>query len=188
MNGSVIGLLIVLLTLAVAFNLFLTLRMARIVGHHEYLRSPIALPAGTPLPAFKANALADGRRVRAEALDGQPAVLVFLSPGCGDCKARVGEIARMYPAMRQAGVALWVIGPRSGRRLAQFLAGTPLLDRVLRVSTAAQRKLNPRNAAPFYIFIDHQRTVLASNFIGDDDWLSFVAQMREVDPEAAPAS
>ncbi len=66
----------------------------------------------------------------------------------------------------------------------EFLKDSPLLDHLLMVSSSAQRMLNPRSSAPFYIFIDHERTVLASNFIRNEDWLIFCEQMRESGPTA----
>jgi hypothetical protein len=38
---------------------------------------------------------------------------------------------------------------------------------------------------PFYLFIDDGMTLVASNYVGDADWLSFAGQMRE--PEAGEA-
>lgn len=184
MADSLLGIGMALLTLIAAFNLFLTLRLTRIVTTSESLRAPIALPAGAVLPDFTGRTLDGKRKLHADALHGNAAVLVFLDPGCGDCKIRVGELTQMMPAIRQAGVTLWVIGPRPGKRLARFLEGTPLREHVVLVDAAARRVLNPRNSAPFYIFIDHQRNVLASHFIGDDDWLSFVEQMREIEAGA----
>lgn len=184
MDTSLIGLVVAVLTLVVAFNLFLTLRMAAIVGTREYMRSPSAVPIGTILPRFTGRKLVDGRRLSADDMAGQAAVFVFLSPECSECRVRVQEIAEMYTSIRCAGIALWVVGSHSKKRLAKFLKETPLLEHVLLVSTATRRRLNPRNAAPFYLFVDHQRTVLASNFIGDDNWLSFVEQMREAELEA----
>lgn len=181
MDNTLLSLLLIALTVIVAFTLFLTLRLTMIVVANEQQRAPLALPADSPLPAFTGRTLS-GERLSALALTGQPAVLVFLAPQCKDCQARVGEIVSMYPAMQRAGVALWLIGTTPRQRLIAFLADTPLLERVLWVSRAAARRLNPKTAAPFYIFIDHQRMVQASHLIGDENWLSFCQQMREVDP------
>jgi hypothetical protein len=57
------------------------------------------------------------------------------------------------------------------------------------IRTGVRRRLNARNAAPFYLFVDDAGTVVASGFVGDDDWRSFDAQMREVlAASAQPAS
>jgi hypothetical protein len=149
------------------------------------MKAPMTVPTGEALPAFEGRMLRDGRRIGAQALDGQAAVLLFFAPECKDCKVRIAEISAMYPSMRAAGVGIWVVSAHSTRRLRVFLKDTPLLDHVLRVRASTLRALNPRQAAPFYIFIDHTRTVLASNFIGDEDWSSFCRQMREADRHRA---
>jgi peroxiredoxin len=179
MSNDALSVVLALLALSVAFNLFLTLRLTRIVTNNEYLKSPMILPIGQPLPMFDGRALSDGRRVRSAEFAGHPSVLLFFAPECKDCQARVAEISAMYDAMRLAGVGVWVLSTISKRRMREFLGDSPLLDHVLIVSSSTQRTLNPRSSAPFYIFIDHERTVLASNFIGDEDWQSFCAQMQE---------
>lgn len=179
MNDGILGAILAILAVSVALNLFLTLRLARIVGDNEYLKLPTTLPIGQPLPTFSGRALSDGRRLRSQEFLGQASVLLFFAPECKDCQARVKEISAMYPAMRAADVGIRVIASISKRRMREFLKDSPLLDHVVLVSGAAQQALNPRNSAPFYIFVDHENKVLASNFIGDEDWLCFCEQMRE---------
>lgn len=190
MNGGMIdgtidgtlGVILAILAISVAFNLFLTLRLTRIVGDNEYLKAPTTLPIGQPLPAFSGRTLSDGRRVHSRDFLGQASVLLFFAPECKDCQARVKEISAMYPAMRAAEVGIRVIAAISKRRMREFLKDSPLLDHVVLVGGAAQQALNPRNSAPFYIFVDHENKVLASNFIGDEDWSSFCEQMRDAAP------
>jgi len=179
MDGTLQALILALLTLAVAFTLFLVLRIAAVISAQEYLRSPAALPAGSRLPDFSGRRLRDGERVSAHMLRGQSAVLLFLSPECGDCRQRVAELSQMYADIVRSGVQLWIVSARSRARMTAFLHGSPLLDHVLLVKASVRQALNPRNAAPFYVFVDDEGRVLASNFIGDEDWLSFVAQVRE---------
>jgi hypothetical protein len=184
MDGTLPGLILALLTLVVAFMVFLVLRIAAVVSAQEYLRSPAALPAGSRLPDFSGHRLTDGERLSADFLRGQAAVLLFLSPDCDDCRYRVAELADLYEGIVRSGVRLWVVSARSRKRMTAFLRDSPLLDHVLLVKPPVRHALNPRNAVPFYIFVDDEGRVLASNFIGDEDWLSFVAQIREY--EAAP--
>jgi hypothetical protein len=40
--------------------------------------------------------------------------------------------------------------------------------------------LNPLSAAPLYIFIDEASAIRAGNYIGDENWERFAAQMREI--------
>ncbi len=182
MNDETFAAILALLTVSVAFNLFLTLRLARIVGSNEHLKSPMTLPIGSTLPTFMGRTLGDDRPVLASEFEGQASVLLFFAPECKDCQARVAEVSAMYGAMRRAGVGIWVIASISKRRMRAFLNDTPLVNHVLIVRASTQRALNPRSSAPFYIFVDHNRNVLASNFIGDEDWLSFCEQMRSNEP------
>ncbi len=190
MDGTLPGLIVALLTLVVAFTLFLVLRLAAVVSAQDYLRSPAALPVGSWLPDFSGYRLSDGERLSGEFLQGQASVLLFLSPECGDCRLRVAELAQLYEAIVRSGVRLWVVSARSRKRMTAFLHDSPLLAHVLLVKASVRHALNPRNAAPFYIFVDDEGRVLASNFIGDEDWLSFVAQIRESEaldpPEGQP--
>ena len=179
MESSLIGLLVTILTVVVAFNLYLTLRLTAIVAASEFERLPLTLPVGQGLPDFTGRVFRDGRRLSRDDLLGQAVVLVFLSPGCSDCQARLPELIEILPATEHHGVPMWIIVTGSRRRLEAYLGDTPLKDRLLLLGATARRRLNPRNAAPFYIFADHDGVVLASNFIGDDDWLSFLDQMRE---------
>jgi peroxiredoxin len=138
------------------------------------------LPIDTPVPDFDAQRLTDGTRVSTPDLAGHSTVMVFVSAACKECHKRIPELVQMQAAMRQAGVALLIVGMDSERRIRGLLKDSPLLDHVILLSSVAHRKLNPTNSTPFYIFIDEQKRVRASNLVGDEDWQSFVEQMREV--------
>jgi len=174
-----------LLTASVALNFLLTLRLAAIVAARERERLPATLPRGAPLPAFSARPLSGGAAIASGSLRGTPAVLVFLSPGCAACRAHREELVRLHPAMRRAGVGLWVFVNARPARARDYLRDTPLLPHALRIDATAAQRLNPRNAAPFYLFVDADGTVIASDFIGDADWASFRAQMDDDPDEAA---
>jgi hypothetical protein len=181
MEINLTSLVLVALIFVVAFNLFLTLRMASIVGKDADRRVPLSLPVGETLPTFEARTLIGSRHLSIDDMAGQATVLAFLSPMCKDCQARAGELAQMQDAMRRADVALWIIGMGTRWRLANYFRKTPLLNQVLTTSAATRRRLNPKLITPFYIFVDHQLIVQASSFMGDENWLSFVEQMHEED-------
>lgn len=184
-DPTLLGALVVALSVLLAFNLFLSLRLARLVNALAQARLPDTVPIGVPLPGFHAWNLQDGRRLAADTLlDDRAAVLVFLSPGCQACLQRMPELVRMQSRMDEAGVALWVIANGPQRRLRDYFESAGLMHRVLRVDRGTLRKLNPKLSAPFYIFVDPSRIVQASNLIGDDNWLSFRAQIGD---ETMPA-
>jgi hypothetical protein len=148
---------------------------------------PPTLPLGQAIPAFEGRVRASGRNFASAELAGQAAVLLFLSSGCPKCRATVPELLRILPAIRSAGVGLWIIPADSRHDISPLLEGSALLEHVLILEPAVRDQLNPRRAAPSYIFIDHRLVALASGQIGDDDWLSFVDQMEEVGPDTTPA-
>jgi hypothetical protein len=181
-DATLLSVLVVVLSVLVAFNLFLSLHLTKLVGALAHARLPNTVPIGAPLPGFRARALDDGRRLDADALlADRAAVMVFLSPGCKSCLQRIPELRRMLPLMDEAGVALWVVMTGRENRLRAYFDGTGLLPRVLRVNDRDMRKLNPKHSAPFYIFIDQSRIVQASELIGDENWQSFRAQIGDGD-------
>jgi len=180
MDNALIGMLLLFLLAAVTLNLILTLRIAAIVREApEPQDLPFTLELDTAIPHFVGTALADGRAISAEAFTGRSTVLVFLSSGCGDCRKRVPELVQLLPAMRRAGVVLWVVVMDAEAKARSFLGATPLLEHVVMLDAASRKRLNPRNASPFYIFVDDQHVARASHFIGDENWQVFVGQMQE---------
>lgn len=141
---------------------------------------PPTLPLGQAVPAFEGRARADGRHITSAELEGQAAVLLFLSSGCPKCRATVPGLLQILPAIRSTGVGLWIVPADSRHDISPLLEGSALLDHVLLVEPAVRERLNPRRAAPSYIFIDHRLVALASGLIGDDDWQSFVDQMKDI--------
>lgn len=173
-------LLVLVLLVAVGLNLFMTLRIARIVREApEPQDLPFTVDLDSPAPSFMATRLATGAALASDALAGAPTVIVFLSAGCGDCRKKLPELAQMLPGIRRAGVQLLVVGMESERKVREFLAATPLFEHVVMLDKKAKKLINPRNASPFYLFIDDQGIVRASHFIGDRNWQTFAGQMHE---------
>jgi AhpC/TSA family/Methylamine utilisation protein MauE len=163
-------------------------RIASLLGlarHSGPSEPPPPLPLGQTIPAFEGRARVGGRLVTSAELAGQAAVLLFLSSGCPKCRGTVPELLRILPAIRSAGIGLWIVPADSRHDIALLLEGSALLEHVLTVEPAVLDRLNPQRAAPSYIFIDHQMAALASGLIGDDDWRSFVDQMNETSPDQA---
>jgi len=180
-DGSLTLVVLVVLTFSTALNLFLILRLAAKVRMAAELSAPpSSLPLGRVAPAFEGSRRADGARIASKDLAGQAVVLVFLSAGCPKCREKAAELLEILPAIRSSGVALWIIGADAAHDISQVLGKSPLLDHAVVLDPATRQRLNPRGAAPFYIFIDDQAVVQASSFVGDEDWRSFVGQMREI--------
>ncbi len=178
-DGNLILIVLAVLTLATALNLFLTLRLAA-KFRAAFDPGPRTLPAGQPVPAFAGQRRLDGKRITSTDLAGQAAILAFVSPGCSACREKVAELADILPDVLSAGIALWIVPADAVHDVARLVGDTPLVEHVLVLDKATRRRLNPDNAVPFYIFIEDPLIVRASGTIGDDDWLSFVGQMREL--------
>lgn len=184
MDDALVAMLLIFLLVAVTLNFALTLKIVAIVREApEPQDLPFSLELDRPIPHFVGRRLTNGATLSAEALAGGATVLVFLSSGCGECRGRIPELVRLLPAMRRAGVELFVIAMETEAKVRRFLGGTPLFEQVLMLDKENRKQLNPRNGSPFYIFVDDQRVAKASNFIGDENWQVFVGQIQQAADE-----
>lgn len=177
MSASVILIVLAVLVFTTTLNLFLILRIARVVFPPDEAE-PVVPLVGQPAPRFEASRQADGRSIASDDLKGHPLVLVFLSAGCSTCRTKTAELLEILPATQQAGVALWIVAADDVHDLAALTADSALADRTLAMEPTARKALNPLSAAPLYIFIDEAMIVRAGNYLGDDDWRTFVSDMR----------
>ena len=132
-------------------------------GRPAAAQGPLTVPIGFPLPPEGGLSF-----------DGRPGVIVFLSVGCPACQARTGELSALLPGMRRSGVGLILAGIGD---IGPLLAGTPLADRLVQPGPAGLEALNPRRAVPAYIFVDEDGVARASDYLGDEDWSTFAAEM-----------
>jgi hypothetical protein len=175
MGSPPILLVLAIVAFAAVLNLWLTFRLAARL--RELTAPPLTAPIGAPLPPFEG--MANGRPFRSADLAGRPSALIFLSPGCKTCAGKVGELVVLLPGAERSGVALWIVPADDFHDISALVGGTPLAGRVLRLDEPARKRLNPFTTAPFYLFIDEELVLRASNHLGDEDWTTFAAQMRE---------
>lgn len=182
MPAGMLYAVLLVLALSVALNLALTFRLLAAVRALAD-GPPVPLSAGMPLPPIEGRVLPGrllpGRAVVALPPAGQPAVLLFLSSRCPKCRAKLPEIAGLLAPAQAAGVAVWLVSHEPSWRLRRFLRASPLAAVAVRVARASYRQLNVRYASPSYLFIGHDGMVQAQGMIGDDDWMSFCAQMDD---------
>ncbi len=186
MDNSLLLILLIFLTFAVGLNLLLTFRLTTIV-----LELPIGsgqssgLPLGEMVPDFEAFNLLDHNSISATVKIEQPLVLVFLAPGCKDCRGKLPELKQLQPALKKSDVLMWVIGLGSKRQNKNFLKASGLLDSAFMMDAETRKLLNPLDASPSYLFIDGNKILQASGIIGDENWLSFLEQMHETEQEVS---
>lgn len=185
MTTSLVELLLLVLLVAVTINLVLTIRITAIVRDApEPEDLPFTAKLDAAVPAFSGARLSNGATVSSVSLAGGTAlVLVFLSSGCADCRRRIPELTAILPAIRAAGIELLIVGMESPARVRKLLVDTGLLEHAIVLDRNSRKALNPRNGSPFYLFVDGNRDVKASNFLGDENWLVFMEQMKEWDPD-----
>ena len=177
MDSSLLLLVLVVVTFATALNLWLTFRLAARL--REATAPALTVPIGQPVPPFEGVARARSSPVRSGDLAGRPQVLLFLSPGCKTCAGRIPELVGLLPGAAQAGVGIWIVPADDVHDIAVLVGDTPLADHVLILDAETRKRLNPLTTAPFYLFIDDASVARASNHVGDEDWRTFVQQMRE---------
>ena len=177
-DDNLLFIVLAVLTAGTALNLFLILRLAALVRAWTEPATR-AFPIGEAVPPFEGRRRMDGHRIASVDLAGAPLVLVFLSSGCRVCRGKVAEIAEILPGLGNAGVTLWIVPADDTHDIAKIVEGPLLLDRVLELDAATRRTLNPQRAAPYYLFIDENMIAKAGSYVGDEDWRTFVDQMRD---------
>ena len=175
-EGSLLTIVLVILTWSVSLNLFLTFRIAALIRPEpEPDDKPLTLPIGEALPEFEGRSQLDHSAVSSAHLASETTLILFLSPGCSLCRETVSQIREILPRIRDAGIWLWIVTGKSAGGSARFLGD--LTSHWLRVDAGTIRKLNPRNASPFYIMVN-DGVVQASYFVGDETWQNFIEKME----------
>jgi hypothetical protein len=181
MEQSFLTIALLILIACIALNFALTVRLAR---QMKVLQRQSSVALGSPLPYFEGRRLADDLLVAFPPGTG-PLALLFLSPKCPGCRAVLPELEKIRDAAQRSGLALWIVGMESRHNMQEMLRGSALFEHCLAVEASVRDKLNPAQGTPFYLFADDQGNALSSNFIGDADWRSFIAQMTQEDVAAA---
>ncbi|MEO0973491.1 MAG: hypothetical protein AAFX85_10395 [Pseudomonadota bacterium] len=180
-NALITALLLVLIP-AVALNLWLTLRLASRLRVALTREAPLTCPVDQTVPAFSGRRLTDGELIDQATLAGQANVLVFLSSACADCRSKLPVLLDLLAPMERHGIQCWLLSQEPEARARKFFTEHALAQRVVRLGRREYQQLNPRGAAPLYLFVDDQQVVRAGNFIGDANWMAFVDQIRDVTP------
>jgi hypothetical protein len=189
MDDTLIFIVLLILTLATGLNLFLTFRVASADRPAvEPAMTPATVEIGEVVPSFKGQRQTDGQLVVSTELSGQSTVLLFLSSGCPACRQTIPQLLEILPAARQVEMALWIVPADPVHDISLLLGDSPLLEHLLRMDKTTIRALNPQSAVPFYLFIDDGMVARASNYVGDEDWQSFIEQMRELTPRKEAVS
>ncbi len=161
---------VVAIGLGLILNLLLTLRLVAIrKREYEYAASPYSLHAGQAAPAFVGRTL-DGVSVSGSDYAGRELALLFISAECPACRDVLPRLIRLHYWTQRAGVEMVMIGMDSTTKVEMLVEefGSPIP--VLIWSRRVRRQFNPRNATPFYCYIDDRGLVQSSGSIGSEEW------------------
>ncbi len=179
MDANVLYAVLIILALSVALNLKLTFCLLSSVRNMMAAQGQdFTLPVGEVVPLVQGKPMAGGKKLAFTA-GTRPAVLLFLSSGCPKCKSKLPEIGRMLARADAAGLDMWLVSREAKWRLHRFLRASALPGVTLRVSTDEFKLLNPTMTSPDHIFLSEGGRLEAAGMIGDENWLSFRAQMEE---------
>ena len=180
MESQLIYFILIVLIIVTALNLKLTLGLLKIINSPPVdVNSQLPVNIGEKLPVVLARSLNKKGNEKIYD-DGIPTVLVFLSSKCPVCREKIPEIESIYTKSGDAGVALHLITKESKSRIRNFFSDSKLLAAILFISNTGYKALNPTQASPYYLFIDHEQRLQACGTIGDENWQSFVEQMNNV--------
>ncbi|MDB2439251.1 redoxin domain-containing protein [Hellea sp.] len=180
MSSGLIYLTLCALVVTTALNLWLVVRLAQKVELIDQSDTPeLTLPAGSRLPTIAAH-LANDPQVDISLNDIQNAfVILFLSDGCPSCKEVAEEVSEHHSFFQSSNVGLWIMTLRAAPVIRKRLEERGLGRNIIDVSPESLKLLNPKSASPFYIFVNAENVIEAGDFVGDENWNSFVAQIKD---------
>lgn len=177
MSDGVLMVALLTITGVLALNMFLTLRLARRATQRPGASTAEASP-GRRLPRLDARRL-DGDVIDWADLTATPFVLTFLSAHCPACREALRRLKTLAAAARAAGVPIHIVAMEEGGELDRLLEGAGLGGNRLMLDAASRRRLNPANAALYYMFVRQGGVLEAVGYVGDADWEAFGRQLTE---------
>jgi hypothetical protein len=181
MEPTLIFIVLIILSLSVALNLKLTFSLYKKINHLDLIDTPMfTAKIGDKLPDFKGQTLLEKKWFHLNEVH-QPTVLIFLSSRCPICKEKIPQIEAILPLLPEAGLLMKLISYEPKNSMIKFLNDSLLLNIILFADKKNYKKLNPSISTPFYIFVDHLGQLTTGGTIGDQDWMSFLEQMEEIE-------
>ncbi len=181
LDDSTLIFILVFLILSVALNLWLTFRLVRAFRFLgiQTNATPPKLIAGTQISDFPLDRMMDKKKITLYEDHEYAKVLVFITSKCNKCKSKLPELRTSIEKAKDAGVFIWILSLETKKRMKNFLKDDILLDATMHTSQVTYDYLNPQGASPYYLFIDAENTLQAEGFIGDENWTSFIEQIKQ---------
>lgn len=159
----------VFLWLIVLVNIFLSLALIRRLNRTGQSILEVGLKAGTTAPDFSAQTLQGITKTRADYL-GRAIVLIFVSPTCEPCRARLPMLQKTAVEARTSAVEFVLV---SGGTLEETRAWNQEVDIRLPLLVATQDQ-NPFfkdyqiTSTPTFCLVGTEGKVLGSNIVGQN--------------------
>lgn len=169
MPQALIEIAVLVLLASNALTLVLVAKLIRIV---QPAQSDLLLRTGKHLP--KVSGTINRQEVlAADQADWASLVLVFVSQECPACLAAIERIVVLKDEGLPEDLRLYFVQIGSDDALGESLPP----DSTISMLQSDILKLNPARAVPAYLFVDATRRVVASGYVGDEDWSSFERQL-----------
>ncbi|WP_199611625.1 hypothetical protein [Flocculibacter collagenilyticus] len=184
MSNEFIGIILIVLTASAILNFVLILTLFKIIRKYVNLTPPLLnIDEGQELPNIQAYYLSS-KKPEILTSQKQATALVFLMSNCPKCQSKIAELESVLSVAPVAGVKLFFITHERTRKIEQFLGKSALKAVTLKVTKKAYLQLNPSQASPFYIFVDHQAQLQTAGMIGDENWQGFIEQINDIKTDA----
>lgn len=168
-----------ILALMVNLNLFLTFRLfvglRRIRLHQPQQQDN---PIGYVFSAFEGRKVMNNE-TEASTQFASSKVFIYLSPQCKKCKNKLPVIRELFDDISNIAISVKLLSAESAFRMKRFLGHESLKSNALLIDNAQLLMMNPTQMSPAYQFYDENNRLVAQGLIGDSEWLSFTAQIKE---------
>jgi peroxiredoxin len=172
----------ILLWVVTLINFLLILALIRRINIGSgVFRVPFdTLPIGQMAPDFIADGIT-GEQITLANYAGRALALVFVSPNCGVCSKQIPQINLLGTNAISTGTELLIICNADVTQTQSYEKKLNITVPVL----SAPRQTNPffenykASGVPFYVIIDQQGLIQATNLVGDYQWNEFVRKHTE---------
>mgnify|MGYP002381390618 CR=1 FL=1 len=150
-------------------SMFAALIVAALTGGAQ------AMPSRSQsVPRFSARTL-DGERFTNESVKGSVVLLQFWATWCGVCRAQQPVLDGIDEEFASRGLVVLAVNVGESRaRVKQYLNSRPRSCKVVLTEDTNLAAIFPTRAVPYYVLIDREGKVLASQAGGGEGWLRYV--------------
>lgn len=125
------------------------------------------------VPRFSARTL-DGEKFTDESVKGRVVLLQFWATWCGVCRAQQPVLDSIEEEFASRGLVVLAVNVGESRtRVKQYLNSRPRSCRVVLTEDTNLAAIFPTSAVPYYVLIDRDGKILATQAGGSEGWLRY---------------